>query len=131
MTPKERAAMQQALEALKDYHKADDDRVSVAMSILQEALAEQAEQEPVAWIELLREARDNCKASIVEEGISAVRKEYRIDLEARLSAVINAAHVRTKDLTDDEVAKAYMECTGGDIIARCRAVIAADRRKNK
>lgn len=48
-------------------------------------------QEPVAWIELLREARDNCKASIVEEGINATRKEYRIDLEARLSAALNAA----------------------------------------
>ena len=49
------------------------------------------EQEPVAWMELLREARDNCKASIVEEGISAIRKEYRIDLEARLTAALNAA----------------------------------------
>ena len=59
MTKLEQAA-RQALEALLDYHKADDDRVSVAMSILQEALAAQAlqklsdfhqmmEKEPVAW----------------------------------------------------------------------------------
>ena len=50
-----------------------------------------AQQEPVAWMGLLREARDNCKASIVEEGISASRKEYRIDLEARLTAAINTS----------------------------------------
>ena len=42
-----------------------------------------------------------------------------------------ATPVRTKDLTDDEIAQAYMECTGGAIITRCRAVITADRRKNK
>ena len=47
--------------------------------------------EPVTWMELLREARDNCKASIVEEGISASRKEYRIDLEARLTAAMNTS----------------------------------------
>ena len=49
------------------------------------------EQEPVAWLDLLREARDNCKASIVEEGISASRKEYRIDLESRLTAALNTS----------------------------------------
>lgn len=58
---------------------------------IRKALAEQTaqQQEPVAWFELLREARDNCKASIVEEGISASRKEYRIDLEARLTTALN------------------------------------------
>jgi hypothetical protein len=45
-------------------------------------------QEPVAWLELLREARDNCKASIAEDGISAMRKEYRVDLERRLTAAL-------------------------------------------
>ena len=49
------------------------------------------EQEPVAWLELLREARDNCQASIVEEGISSGRKEYRIGLEARLTAALNTS----------------------------------------
>ena len=61
-------------------------------SEMMQALAEQpAQQEPVAWLDLLREARDNCKASIVEEGISASRKEYRIDLEARLTAALNTS----------------------------------------
>ena len=56
-------ALKLALEALKDYRRSDDDRVSVAMGILQEALAAVPEahkqpapvaephkqQEPVAW----------------------------------------------------------------------------------
>jgi hypothetical protein len=37
-------AMRQALEALRDYHKSDDDRLSVAMSILGLAI-EQAERQ--------------------------------------------------------------------------------------
>ena len=48
---KKTEALKLALEALRDYRRSDDDRVSVAMGILQEALAEQpAQQEPVAWI---------------------------------------------------------------------------------
>lgn len=39
---------------------------------------------------LLREARDNCKASIAEDGISGMRKDYRIELEQRLDAAIGA-----------------------------------------
>ena len=67
---------------------------------------EPAQQEPVAWMELLREARDNCKASIVEEGISASRKEYRIDLEARLTAALNTSPPAQRTwvgLTDEEI----------------------------
>jgi hypothetical protein len=48
-----RTAAQQALEALKDYKRSDDDRVSIAMHILDAALrAALAEpvQEPVAWL---------------------------------------------------------------------------------
>lgn len=40
--------------------------------------------------ELLREARDNCEASIVEDGISDHRKQYRIDLRDRLTAALGA-----------------------------------------
>ena len=63
-----------------------------------------AQPEPVAWLELLREAKDNCKASIVEEGISASRKEYRIELEARLTAALNASPPKRPwvGLTDEE-----------------------------
>ena len=64
-----------------------------------------AQQQPIVeWLELLREARDNCKASIVEEGISASRKEYRIDLEARLTAALNTSPPpQRKPLTDEEI----------------------------
>jgi hypothetical protein len=65
------------------------------------------QQEPVAWLELLREARDNCKASIVEDGISADRKEYRIDLEARLTAALNASPQPRKPLTNEEIDKIW------------------------
>lgn len=41
---------------------------------------------------LLREARDNCQASIAEEGISNERREYRRGLLARLVAVVGAFH---------------------------------------
>ena len=57
--------------------------------ILRQAIAELEIQEPVAWMSLMKEARDNCKASIVEDGISEMRKEYRIDLERRLTDCIN------------------------------------------
>ena len=78
---------------------------------------EKAEQEPVAEILV------NDKDVIVLWHKTARQLGHQVKLYA--------APVRTKDLTDDEVAKAYMECTGGDIIARFRAVIAADREKNK
>ena len=42
-----RQAAQQALEALKDYKRSDDDRVSIALHILHQALAEP--EQPVAW----------------------------------------------------------------------------------
>lgn len=49
-----RLASQQALEALKDYKRSDDDRVSIAMSILDAVLAQQTE--PTLTIERLRDA---------------------------------------------------------------------------
>jgi len=49
---KTQEALKLALEALRDYRRSDDDRVSVAIGILQKALAEQPaqQQEPVAWM---------------------------------------------------------------------------------
>ena len=76
------------------------------------AAPQPAQQEPVAWLELLREARDNCKASIVEEGISASRKEYRIDLEARLTAALNSSPPAQRTwvgLTDEEIEQGCKE----------------------
>lgn len=68
---------------------------------MSDALAQPVEQaQPVAWRDLLREARDNCKASIAEDGISAMRREYRVELEARLTAALAAAPAR---LTDEDI----------------------------
>ena len=75
------------------------EKCRAAITAIREALA-QPEQEPVAWTDLLREARDNCKASIVEEGISASRKEYRIDLEARLTAALNTTPPKEQQSCD-------------------------------
>ena len=49
---KKTESLKLALEALRDYRRSDDDRVSVAMGILQEALAEQTaqQQDPVGYV---------------------------------------------------------------------------------
>ena len=77
------------IEITNNPERAHNWKASLAEVVPLYATPPKAEQEPVAWTDLLREARDNCKASIVEEGISASRKEYRIDLEARLTAELN------------------------------------------
>ena len=97
--------------------------------------SEQAEQEP-----LDDDARDNMLLWMIQRHFPSLPLSDEHTDWGRWLGFANAAFeagrkdaapVRTKDLTDDEVAKAYMECTGGDIIARCRAVIALDREKNK
>ena len=59
---KQQEVLKLALEALRDYRRSDDDRVSVAMGILQEALAEQPaqQQEPVAWVGSLKDPQPHC-----------------------------------------------------------------------
>lgn len=88
-----RKAAQAALALVNDTlleRTVDTKRLSAVGRDLEDALdAEHAQ--PVAWKELLREARDNCKASIAEDGISAMRREYRVELEARLTAALAAA----------------------------------------
>lgn len=89
--------------------------------------------EPVAWFELLREARDNCKASIVEEGISASRKEYRIDLEARLTAALNTSPQPSKPwvgLTDDDLDDIAVAARIGNLYELRRVIEAKLREKN-
>ena len=88
-------------------------------------------QEPVAWAlshSLGIEFSSKYPMQATKEAAEQMAREH---MGAVVVTPLYAAPVRTKDLTDDEVAKAYMECTGGDIIARCRAVIALDREKNK
>ena len=113
MTPKERAAMQQALEALEMLKSCKSnplwcDEATEAITALREVLAEQAEQEPVCigW------------DGKTDEPIMGY-----------------AAPVRTKDLTDDEIVVLIKQFKFVGMTDRnmdfARAVIAADREKNK
>ena len=74
------------------------------------APVQQAEQEPVAWIKL---------------------NEDGVYIEDVTGFPVYAAPVRTKDLTDDEIDAVYEEWGAIPYTAAIRAVIAADRRKNK
>lgn len=92
-------------------------------------------------VELLREARDNCQASIAEDGISAHRKEYRIDLHKRLSALIDgvAPSVDAKEIADrlwakqeqqrqtDDYQTGYSDALGDFFMAITRGVLEVDR----
>ena len=73
------------------------------------------------------------KCSYVEYASAAIRAiKFEGDIEWKSTPLYAAPQpVQQVDLTDDEVAHAYMECAGGDIIARCHAVIAAYKEKNK
>ena len=87
-------------------------------------LAEQAEQEPVAWIE-------------IERGIPMFVRfadKYKPNCDGFIP--LYAAPVRTKDLTDDEIEWLVVDTletwNSKDTMKDfARAVIAADREKNK
>ena len=153
MTPKERAAMQQALEALESYSKSDYIKKQhpkrrangeKAITALREALAEQAEQEPVAWAYEYGTDRGDAVNEIrwypnltalhkpkPEEGklIRNVRPLYADPLAKQDT---HATHVvRTKDLTDDEKLELARSSVGKSRHWLVEAAIAADREKNK
>ena len=82
-----------------------------------DSVSEQAEQEPVAW------------AYIDADGsfMDALDRKH-----GAYQTPLYAAPVRTKDLTDDEIHKAlYGKDTLPGLMNGIRAVIAADREKNK
>ena len=137
MTPKERAAMQQALSTdealmaleliLRDgiehgnwpLNKNCEDGLE-AITALREALAEQVEQEPVATVVDESEEQTNTMSWILSLPLPVGTKLY-------------AAPVRTKDLTDDEI-DAFIDRAWDKQMSMpeiIRAVIAADREKNK
>ena len=125
MTPKERAAMQQALGALKKAREMIGYPANMVLYgeelALREALAEQAEREPVAWV-----SEDVCDGQFING------RKRRIWWECIEGAgtPFYAAPVRTKDLTDGELT-AIWERNAGDWLACFRAVIAAFKEKNK
>ena len=118
MKTTQRKAMELALEVLSGSYAVHPDE---AIAALQDALHE-LEQKPHCWF--------RC-----EDGEPIYYKSKCWDDLTPLYA----APVRTKDLTDDEIlkalgAKSYDECSErelADAILDARAVIAADREKNK
>ena len=152
MTPKERAAMQQALEAIGNT-------VNQALATIREALAEpqtttpdvcgevcaraklcygcnkdleeanakyveQAEQEPYAY-----EVWDVQDQSFTMIYATQLKEFHWIEPE-NIARVLYAAPVRTKDLTDDELRQVLDRNCGDGLMAIARAVIAADRKLN-
>ena len=139
MTPKERAAMQQALDYLENSHARFYEEREKAIIAMREALdpelqfvrdwnegkvrrvfdgkvmgvAEQEEQEPVAW-------KDKTYGNLHHQDFGN-------------SIPLYAAPVRTKDMTDDDIYKLAddVDWAAGAYLGFARAVIAADREKNK
>ena len=88
------------------------------MADLREALAEQTEQEPVATVVDESEEQTNTMSWILSLPLPVGTKLY-------------AAPVRTKDLTDDEIEEIGKSYFDEWSFGFARAVIAADREKNK
>ena len=115
-------AARQALEALEKY--ADwrcTPETDQTITALREAFAEQAEQEPVAW------GYFDADGSFMD----ALDRQH-----GAYQTPLYAAPVRTKDLTDDEIDLIDALNWEKDnkvwgIRKFARAVIAADRKKNK
>ena len=92
-------------------------------------MTKQAEQEPVAWMydwEFDGKQIKDCVTSDIN--MTGFNNGHNV-------RPLYAAPVRTKDLTDDEIRAIWLKVIdpdGGDeVMALARAVIAADREKNK
>ena len=146
MTPKERAAMQQALEALIEakvvaerYQNAE--KREQAITALREALAEQEDE--IYWIETnkaLAKEIIELKRQAEQEPVGYFAYDEEHDIWEELTGPnapgatkLYAAPVRTKDLTDDEI-DAFIDRAWDKQMSMpeiIRAVIAADREKNE
>ena len=98
----------------------DQAAADIEYTALQEALAKQAEQEP-----------DYFGLTHDHTWLSIDKKQYdKLKPEGRMACY--AAPVRTKDLTDDEIRAIRFNWERNEFaIDFARAVIAADREKNK
>jgi len=94
-----------------------------AITALREALAEQAEQEPVAWID-----PDDLE-DLIESGEGACVSSCQSEI---FSVPLYTAPLRTKDLTASEIRDIWNSSDTYDVfcVEFARAVIAADREKN-
>ena len=122
MTPKERAAMQQALEALEMYRPlslpikllSQDKTREEAITALREALAKQSERVTEgngSEVSLETEAQEPVAFVNLEWWMSGSRAEECFDHHPHDTLTpLYAAPVRTKDLTDDEI-----KCACGDL----------------
>ena len=126
MTKLEQAA-RQALETLEVWSDASASlKGQEAITALREALAEQAEQEPVAW----------ARTSESGEVLDCISNKHKVTQPCTVDydEPLYAAPVRTKDLTDEDIQKLRhkLDWTAEwSYVNFARAVIAADRRKNK
>ena len=79
-------------------------------------------------VESVKQTKQNTaiidRAKVIQEGFRQFWEFHGIDIEC-------TAPVRTKDLTDDEIWEIWFKDITLDFDERCRAVIAADREKNK
>ena len=96
-----------------------------SITALREALAEQAEQEPVGMLRM--GAKQDFVTTKAAEELSSGHDEWH---------PVYAAPVRTKDLTDDEIFEILelQNCPKSELkywFHDARAIIAADREKNK
>ena len=142
MTPKERAAMQQALEALESCNVGnwsmafDEFAVVEAITALREALAEpDIEEMTLTQIAAKHEQAANKSVERHVENVYERGDKYFAWIGDNYVQIYTAP-VRTKDLTDDEIMKINVDTAS--IVPTCdrqfhfaRAVIAADREKNK
>ena len=120
-------AARQALEALEEYQAGNRTEFFGAITALREALAEQAEQrsdsERMEPVEI---------GSVLQKVMSRLTELLDEDQFNNINSIVEtsgyAAPVCTKDLTDYEIEKAIGLLNGYDAF---RAVIAADREKNK
>ena len=129
MTTKLEQAARQALKALIDSDDGGGLRYTEvqAVAALREALTEQAEQEPVAFTN--KEQLGYLKDPRYQTTPMAM---WATPFNESVNIPLYAAPVRTKDLTDDEIYIAVGSAGfGASLIAGCRAVIAADREKNR
>jgi len=136
VTPKEQAAMQQALEALEvstDWDvgaKGKQLQSMKAITALREALAE-PDIEEMTLTQIAAKHEQAAKKS-VERHVENVyeRGDKYFAWIGDNYVQIYTAPVRTKDLTDDEIHKAFYSKNTG-LINWIRAVIAAYKEKNK